>query len=232
MHYLRPMSEQQDASRELVVRREGHSRAADMLLDGLNWVYGRAVEGGFGLLGAEEAARRHTDSSMDTDLAINRLIRWQAAKAGATGFVTNIGGLITLPVAIPANLTSVLYIQLNMVAAIARLRGHDVQSERVRSLAFVSLVGDSASGVLKEAGVKLGTRLTAQAVARISGETLLRINRAVGFRLLAKAGSTGLVNISKVVPLVGGVVGGGIDGAATLAIGGAAKKLFPAEPRA
>jgi uncharacterized protein (DUF697 family) len=224
------MSERQDASRDLVVRPEGRARAADRLVDGLNWIYGRAVEGGFGLLGAEETARRHAGSAADTEQAINRLIRWQAAKAGATGFAMNIGGLITLPVAIPANLTSVLYIQLNMVAAIARLRGHDVRSERVRSLAFACLVGDSATGVLKEAGVKLGTRLTAQAIGRISGATLARVNQAVGFRLVAKAGTSGLVNLSKVVPLVGGVVGGSIDGASTLAIGSAAKKLFPTEP--
>ncbi len=226
------MDEPPTTSTALTVRREADARAATLLSDGLGWLYARAIGGGFGLPAAEATARQRANSGQSAETAINRLIRRQAAKAGATGFVTNLGGLVTLPVAIPANLTSVLYIQLNMVAAIARLRGHDVHSEHVRSLAFACLVGDSATGVLKEAGVKLGTRLTAQAIGRISGETLLRINRTVGFRLLAKAGTSGFVNISRVVPLVGGVVGGTVDGVATLAVGAAAKRLFPAVPPA
>ena len=207
--------------------REATSRPVQLMLDGLNWIYDRALEGGLGMAGAEEMADSYFAATGSPEAAIDSLIRWQVAKASATGFVTNIGGLITLPVAIPVNLTGVLFIQLNMVAAIAHLRGHSIHSDRVRSFAYVSLIGDRARAVLKEAGVNIGTRLTAQAISRISGATLIRINQAVGFRLVTKAGTDGVVNLAKFSQLGGGIVGGTIDGATTRGIGAVAKKLFP-----
>jgi hypothetical protein len=114
-----------------------------------------------------------------------------------------------------------------MIAAIAHLRGHDVHSNPVRTLALVCLAGDGAMSVLKDVGIQIGNKLTARAIQAISGATLIKINQAVGFRLVTKAGTTGLVNLSKIVPFVGGLVGGTIDGATTRTIGGAAKKLFP-----
>ena len=49
-------------------------------------------------------------------------------------------------------------------------------------------------------------------IMNISGAALTRINQAVGFKLVAKAGSAGVVNLAEVVPFVGGLVGGGFDG--------------------
>jgi hypothetical protein len=60
---------------------------------------------------------------------------------------------------------------------------------------------------------------------RISGEVLKRINRAVGFRLVTKAGTRGVVNLVKVVPLAGGLVAA-LDAAATKVIGSTAKQAF------
>jgi hypothetical protein len=42
---------------------------------------------------------------------------------------------MTLPVANPANLTSVLYIQLRMIAAIAHMGDHDISDDQVKSMA-------------------------------------------------------------------------------------------------
>ena len=47
--------------------------------------------------------------------------------------MTNIGGVATLPVAIPANITGVAIVQIRMVAAIAHLRGYDLNDNRVRT---------------------------------------------------------------------------------------------------
>ena len=58
----------------------------------------------------------------------------------------------------------------------------------------------------------------------------IEINRKVGFRLLTKAGTTGVINISKAIPLVGGVVGGTVDGVATGVVGKVAKRTFAPRP--
>jgi uncharacterized protein (DUF697 family) len=47
-----------------------------------------------------------------------------------------------------------------------------------------------------------------------------------GFRLLTKSGEKGLINLGKMVPLVGGIIGGTVDAVSTNIIGNVALKLF------
>jgi hypothetical protein len=195
-------------------------------LQALEWVYQRAIDGIPGVDTSLEDLAQSYRGKHCTDEAIDRLINWQIAKAGATGFITGVGGMLTLPVTIPANVAGVSYLQLRMIAAIAHLRGYEARDDRVRTLAFICLTGSNAFDVLKDVGVQVGTKLTQQMMLRISGATLRRINQAVGFRLVTKAGSRGVVNLVKVVPIVGGVVGGSLDAAATKIIGATAKRLF------
>ena len=174
----------------------------------LDWLYEGAINGIPGVDGLEDLAQSYSAQHPRNDDAIDRLINWQVAKAGAAGFVTGVGGMLTLPVAIPANLVGVLYIQIRMIGAVAHLRGYDVRSDQVRTLVVACLAGSAALDILKGVGINIGTQVTRQMVLRISGEVLKRINQAVGFRLVTKAGSKGVVNLVKGVPLVGGVVGG------------------------
>ena len=51
-----------------------------------------------------------------------------------------------------------------------------------------------------------------------------RINAKVGFRLITKFGSTGIINLGKLVPGVGAAIGGGLDLAETKVIGNRAYK--------
>jgi hypothetical protein len=51
--------------------------------------------------------------------------------------------------------------------------------------------------------------------------------KKVGFRLFTKFGQKGLVNLVKVIPLVGGGVGAGVNAAAMRAVGAYAKKNSP-----
>jgi hypothetical protein len=118
-------------------------------------------------------------------------------------------------------------IQLRMIAAVAHLRGYDITDDRVRTLAYICLTGSGSATLLQEFSVSLGTKLTTQMIMKISGATLTKINQAVGFRLITKAGSTGLINLTKLVPFLGGVVGGTFDGVVTKGIGGVAKQSFP-----
>jgi hypothetical protein len=196
------------------------------LLQWLGWLYEGAINGIPGVDGLEDLAESYGTRHRDVDEAIDRLISWQIAKAGAAGFATGLGGALTLPVAIPANLVGVLYIQIRMIGAIAHLRGYDVRSDQVKTLVVACLAGSAALDILKDVGINIGAQLTRQMILRISGQVLRRINQAVGFRLVTKAGSRGVVNLVKGVPLVGGVVGGTFDAAATKVVGRTAKRVF------
>lgn len=57
-------------------------------------------------------------------------------------------------------------------------------------------------------------------------EMINNINPAVGFRLITKAGTTGIINVVRIVPVIGGVVNGTLDGLVTRSIAFAAKSAF------
>jgi uncharacterized protein (DUF697 family) len=191
----------------------------------LDWAYDKAVNGVPGLDSAEELAKDYEKQGGSKLDQANSLIRWQITKAGTSGFVTGLGGIITLPVAIPANIASVMYVQVRMIAAIARIGGHDLKDDRVKALVFVCLTGSAALDI-KDLGINIGSKLTKVAISKISGATITKINQAVGFRLITKAGTTGAINLTKFVPLLGGIIGGTIDSISTNTIGNVARDTF------
>jgi hypothetical protein len=134
--------------------------------------------------------------------------------------------LITLPVALPANITSVLFVQIRMIAAIAHLGGYDVKDDKVKTLVFACLTANSAKEVLKDIGIAVGNKLAMNAVKSISGKTLIEINKKVGFKLFTKFGEKGVINLGKAVPLLGGLIGGSFDAYTTNTIGNVARDTF------
>lgn len=192
----------------------------------LEWAFDKAVNGLPGTDTVEELAESYLRKNSSVEKAIDNLIRWQNAKGVTSGFLTGLGGLITLPVAIPANIASVMYVQIRMIATIAQMRGYDLKDDQVKTFVFVCLTGQAAAEILKPAGVKLGVALANQAIKKIPGEVIKAINKAVGIRLVTKFGEKGIVNLGKAVPLVGGIIGGTVDGIGTNTIGKTAKKVF------
>ncbi|ANC79164.1 EcsC family protein [Fictibacillus phosphorivorans] len=192
----------------------------------LDWSYEKAVNGLPGTETAAELAENYLKKNTSVDKAIDSLIRWQNAKGATSGFLTGLGGLITLPVAIPANVASVMYVQIRMIATIAHMRGYDLKDDQVKTFVFVCLTGQAATDILKQAGVKLGTSLAKEAIKKIPGEVIKAINKVVGIRLVTKFGEKGIINLGKAVPLVGGFIGGAVDGIGTNTIGKIAKRVF------
>lgn len=192
----------------------------------MDWSYKKAVDGLPGMDTAQELAQSYLNKSKSTDEAIDKLIKWQQTKGATSGFLTGIGGVITLPVAVPANISSVLYIQIRMIAAIASMKGYDLKDDQVKTMVFVALTGQGATEILKKSGMKIGQGMAGALVHKIPSEVIKAINQKVGFRLLTKFGEKGVVNLSKAIPLVGGVIGGTVDGVGTGIIGKTAKKLF------
>ena len=147
------------------------------------------------------------------------LVRSQVMKCGTSGFITRFGGFITLPVMIPANLSSVFYVQMRMIAAIAAMGGYDVRSDQVKTQIYVCLTGTSVVDLLKEAGINAGKQAARSAIKKIPGAVLTKINQRIGFRFITKFGEKGVVNLGKCVPFVGAVIGGGMDVASTRMVG-------------
>ena len=171
-------------------------------------------------------AEDYLKKNPDIDAAARSFIKYQIAKCTTSGFVTGLGGLITLPVAIPANIGSVLYVQMRMISCLAYMGGYDTDSDQVQTLVFACLAGISIDNILKHAGIQFGNKFTMAMVNKIPGAVLTKINQKVGFRFITKGGTKGLINLGKAVPVVGGVISGGFDFAETRLIADRAYKLF------
>lgn len=164
---------------------------------------------------------------MTPDAAVKRLIRSHVAAGAAQGFVTNIGGLITLPVALPANIGASYLIQTHLAAAIAHVHDHDLDSDEVRTAILLCLLGNAGSEVVKKAGVTIGSKFSMALIKRIPIEVIYAINKRAGFMLLAKFGTKrATLTLTKGVPIVGGLIGGGFDPATTRAVGGFSHRFF------
>lgn len=199
----------------------------EKMQEALEWTYDKAVQGIPGMGSAIDLAEDYMGGADNIEDKINSLIRWQNTKAGSAGFITGLGGVITLPVALPANMASTIYVQIRMVAAIAHMAGHDVKHDKVKTLIYLCLLGSSMNEVAKDFGISFGTKFATSYIEKnITGAALTRINKAVGFRLVTKFGTKGIINIGKVVPILGGLIGGGLDAFTTNIVGNQARNIF------
>lgn len=192
----------------------------------LDTCYKKAVEGLPTSKSCIKLGEEYLNTYATPLIAAEKLIRNQIAKCGTSGFVTGLGGMITLPVAIPANIASVIYIQLRMIATVAYIGGYDPNTDEVQTLAYLCLTGSAMSDIAKSAGIKVGEKISINLIKKIPGSVLTKINQKVGFRLITKFGEKGIINLGKMVPLVGGVIGGGVDIASTNVIAKKAINVF------
>ncbi|MFA1753752.1 EcsC family protein [Xanthomonas campestris] len=199
------------------------------IMQALDFAYDKAMTGLPGLDSAIEMANSYLKETGSLEEKANSLVRWQNTKAATSGFLTGLGGLLVMPVTIPANLASVYFIQIRMIAAIAHMAGYNVRDDKVKAMVYACLTGNAAKEVLKDVGIQFGKKLAQASINRITGATIISINKAVGFRLLTKAGTTGVVNLGKMVPILGGVIGGAVDLAMTNIVGNTAVKVFISE---
>jgi len=207
--------------------KEKKSLTHDTIMKTLDWSYDKALNGGIpGMDTAIELADSYMKKGGSVLDNSNSLIKWQNTKSATAGFLTSLGGILTLPVAIPANLASVLLVQVRMIAAIAHMGGYDLKDDQVKTLVFTCLAGNSAKEIIKNSGIQFGRKLAISGIKKIPFTTITKINRAVGFRLITKFGGKGIINLGKIVPIAGGILRGTLDAVSTNIIGKTAQKLF------
>jgi hypothetical protein len=174
------------------------------------------LDAGIDGLGPLKSARELADLALrdtrTTEGAVKKMIRSHVVKGGVGGFVTSVGGFITMPIALPVNVVEFYVGATRMVAGIAALRGYDLDDPQVRSAVLLTLVGSEADEVLTKAGL---TGKTGKVVGLVGQQlppaALLMLNKAIGFRILRGVGEKAFARLGRAIPLAGGVVGGGVD---------------------
>lgn len=192
----------------------------------------RAIHGVGPLAPAAVAAqRRLQDAGGHRRRALNAIVDDHVRYAGAQGMLTSVGGAFTAVVTVPTNITGLALIQARMVAAIAHLRGYDLDDPRVQDAVLACLLGEQRVDALVR-DQKIPAPPMALATAPAHDPDTHRVLAAeVTAELVAKVtGKRAAVAVTRKVPIVGGVVGMGVDGFATWRIGDYARSEL--RPRA
>ena len=173
-----------------------------------------------------EMANDYLKKHETVDDACRAMLKNQIAKCTTSGIVTGFGGFITMPISIPANVGSVIYVQMRMIACVAYMADYELDSDQTQTFVYACLAGVAVNGLLKQAGIKFGVKIANGLIKKIPGKVLTKINQKVGFRFITKFGTKGIVNLGKLLPGVGDVVGGGLDLVETKSIADRAYKWF------
>jgi len=181
----------------------------------------RAIRGVGPLDGAAMLAEKQLDEHKgDSAKAIKDIIETHVRLAGAQGFLTNVGGLVSLAVMVPANITGLALIQCRLVASIMHLRGYDLEDRRVRNAILASLLGEERMLSMIKKKKMPGTPM-AIATAPVHDPQLdvVMANEVASEMITRIAGKRIAYTVGRRVPVVGGIVGAGTDGFSTWQIG-------------
>jgi uncharacterized protein (DUF697 family) len=154
------------------------------------------------------------------DAAIKDVIEQHVRLAGAQGFATNLGGLVTAALTVPANIAGLAMIQCRMVASIAHLRGYDLDDPRVRNAILACILGeDGVTRLVKKKLLPAPPMAIATAPAHDPHLDRLMAAEVTSELLTRVAGKRAATLVGRRIPVMGGLIGAGTDGYATWQIG-------------
>lgn len=192
----------------------------------LDRLYPSVLDGLPGLGTPRELAAEVRSAGGTLDEQVDRLIRRHIALTASAGFLSGLGGWITLPVVLPANLAGVAALQLHMAASVAALAGHDPRQAGTRERVLQCLIGagpadparDADQETLDRFGLKLAERGLNVVVSSVVGVAKWGTKKVVEGQIKRR--------LLRGIPLVGGVIGAASDGYVTSKVAQAARDEF------
>lgn len=181
----------------------------------------RAIDGAGPFRGAAAAAdARLRESGGQREAAVASVIDAHVRAAGAQGFITNLGGFVSMTVGIPANVSGLALLQCHLVAGIAHLHGYDLRDPRVRNAVLACLLGEAGVRELVRSG-RLPSAPMGLATSPVHDPALdVTIAEDVTAELFGRIGGRRLATtVARRVPMVGGGVGAVGDGVSTYRVG-------------
>lgn len=194
----------------------------------LDWIIDRGVNGVGPLQSASQLAEEYLldQSYKNNDARVQALIKWERSKHFTVGFLTGLGGLLTLPVNVAAELGAQWVLSARMSAAIAIIYGHSTKEDRVRTFILLAIVANQTKDVLRELGILIGRGISKKIIDKVSSKALRDIQRRIGVIIITKAGKKSFTSLTRLIPVVGGTIGGIIDAVACQQTGRMAQRLF------
>jgi hypothetical protein len=186
----------------------------------------RAIAGVGPLPPAAQAAEKQLqEQDGDVERGIGEVIENHVGLAAAQGFVTNLGGLVTMAATVPVNISGLALLQSRMVAGIAHLRGYDLDDPRVRNAVLLTMLGPDAVKQLVKKKVVPGPPMVL-ATAPAYDETLDAViaGEVTSSLMTRVVGKRAAKTVVRRVPVAGGFYGAGSDAYTTWQVGRYARK--------
>ena len=170
---------------------------------------------------------RRLNPDIDNSRLVKKIISRRSLKAGGVGAITNLGGIVTMPITMPADLYLSFRIQIRMVLAVAYIYGWDIKDRETATDVLLVIGGNGTMEALSSAGIKIGEEFAKKAVNKyINREVMKKINKIVSRKLITKAGEKSFTSFTKLVPVVGAPIGGTINWVGTQAVGKTAQQFY------
>lgn len=212
-------------------RKDGDAASGGALESVVTLIRDIGLDGKLTYSSAAETARRAQKGrgKKRPEVAIRRLVRRHRRGVTLGGFVTGLGGFITLPVLLPTNVLEFYVQATRMVGAIAAVRGYDLDDEEIRVRVLAALLGEESGDALKNIGLSPLTGAAARGVAkRLPASQASQMAGAFGGRLVRRFGLRSARLFGKAIPGLGAVLGALSDRRQLNRIAASARKNFPA----
>ncbi len=190
-------------------------------------VVDRGIDGVGPLDSAQDIVEQALRKNSDPTQALDAIVKSHLKLAASGGFVTGVGGLITMPVALPANVVGFYLLAARMAGATAHLRGYDIDAPATRTALMLTLLGADADDVLRKVGIVGGGTMSNVALSRVPQAAAMVLNKGIGFRVATRLGTRVLGRLGRAVPLAGGVIGAGLDTYLMRKLAAQVKEEFP-----
>src|SRR5699024_9496906 len=165
-------------------------------------------------------------------VAERRIVRRHRRGVTAGGFLTGLGGFLTLPVLLPTNVLEFYVQATRMVGAIAAVRGYDLEDEEIRVRVLAALLGEESGDVLRNVGLgPVAGAATRTLAERLPATPQSQVASAIGGRLLRRFGLRSVRLFGKAIPGLRAVIGALSDRSPLQRIAAAARKSLPPAPR-
>lgn len=137
--------------------------------------------------------------------AIYESTLWSVGNGIGNGFLGLAG--------IPTDIAITLYSQVKLASALFTIYGIDVTSYYTQPLVLAAAAEVRISELAKN---KLKTETAKKAIhnslMKVSSKKFKKINKAIGIKLISKASKKSLLNVAKIIPFVGAVFNGTVNG--------------------
>lgn len=166
------------------------------------------------------------------EAAIRDAVAITSSLAGAQGFLTGLGGVLTTAISLPANVLGLATLQVRLAATIAHVHGYDLDDDRVRLAVLVSLLSERELANQIRTG-KLPTNALGLATAPVYDPALFAtVSEVLAGALVSRVGGKRVaLTVARRVPVLGGVVGAGVDAAGTWYVANGVRSHLPLRRR-